>query len=219
MQKTKIVILLISFIIGITACHAQEGSLVENDGPLKIEKKRETYLKEFRRSGLNTTPGDARFLRLMILTNGAKQAVEIGSATGYGAIHMGLALEENGGHLFTLDIDPDMIRKCRENISEMNLQNAVTCLEGDALELIPDLEYGIDFVFIDAAKSEYFEYFKLIEPKMTEGAMIIADNVIRFSSAMSDFLKYVRNNSKYDVVFIRASQEKNDGLAVIRKRE
>ncbi len=155
----------------------------------------------------------------MILSSGAKYAVEIGSATGYGAIHMGLALEENGGHLVTLDIDSDMIRKCRENIAKTNLQKTVTCLEGDALKLISTLEDGIDFVFIDAAKSEYFDYFKLLEPKMKKEAMIVADNVIQFSSAMSEFLNYVRGDPKYDVVFIRASLEKNDGLAVIYKRE
>ena len=101
----------------------------------------------------------------------------------------------------------------------MKLEKTVTCLEGDALKLIPGLEDGVDFVFIDAAKSEYFDYFKLIEPKMKLGAMIVADNVIKFSTTMSDFLKYVRKDPKYDVVFIRASLEKNDGLAVIHKRE
>jgi predicted O-methyltransferase YrrM len=211
--------LMITILSGSTACHAQGDSLVENDGLLKIEPLREAFIKNFQRSGLNTTPGDARFLRLMILSNHAKRGVEIGSASGYGAIHMGLALEENGGHLYTLDIDPGMIKKCQKNIIEMKLQNTVTCLEGDALKLIPALDDGVDFVFIDAAKSEYFEYFKLIEPKLKNEAMIVADNVIRFSSAMSDFLKYVRNDPKYDVVFIRASLEKNDGLAVIYKRE
>ncbi len=211
--------MIISILMGLIACQAQDGDLVENDGPLKVEQEREAFIKNFHRSGLNTTPGDARFLRLMILSSGAKRGVEIGSASGYGAIHMGLALEENGGHLYTLDIDPDMIRKCQKNIIEMKLENTVTCLEGDALELIPTLEDEVDFVFIDAAKSEYFDYFKLLEPKMKAGSMIVADNVIKFSSAMSDFLIYIRNDPKYDVVFLRASMEKNDGLAVIYKRE
>jgi predicted O-methyltransferase YrrM len=222
MYKLKLImtpIIVVSVFIGFMTCHAQDDSLVENDGPLKIEQEREVFIQKFRRSGLNTTPGDARFLRLMILSSGAKHGVEIGSASGYGAIHMGLALEENRGHLYTMDIDPGMIKKCQKNILEMKLENVVTCLEGDALKIIPTLDDGVDFVFIDAAKSEYFDYFKLLEPKMKKGTMIVADNVIKFSLAMSDFLIYIRDDPKYDVVFIRASLEKNDGLAVIHKRE
>ena len=75
---------------------------------------RETYIKEFDRIGLNTTPGDARFLRIMIVAAQCKRGVEVGTATGYGALLMGMAFERTGGHLFTIDIDPKMVAAARE---------------------------------------------------------------------------------------------------------
>lgn len=176
------------------------------------------YIDQFDRIGLNTTPGDARLLRILVESTGAKRGVEVGSATGYGAIHMGMGFETNQGELFTIDIDPQMVKACKEHINNVGLNENVTCMEGDALEVIPELEGPIDFVFIDAQKSDYYNYFKAIEPKLSEQAMIVADNVIRFKSAMQDFLDAMQENLRYDMQIIRASDEKGDGMAIIYKK-
>lgn len=181
------------------------------------DAEREKMLQEFRRIGLNTTPGDAMTLRILVQSMKAKRGVEVGTATGYGAIHMGIAFERTGGHLTTVDIDPKMVAAARENLKKFGLEKTVTVVEGDALKVLPELKGEFDFVFIDALKKDYFKYFKALEPKLKKGAMIVADNVIQSEKDMKDFLDYFKNNPDYDSVTIRASLEKNDGMLVVHK--
>jgi predicted O-methyltransferase YrrM len=178
---------------------------------------RRQFIKDFQRSSLNTTVGDAMMLRILVESARAKRGVEVGSASGFGAINMGIGFERNGGHLYTLEIDPRMVKECRENLQKVGLENTVTCIEGDALKTLTQLEGEFDFVFIDARKEDYFRYFKLLEPKLKPGAVIVADNVIVSANAMKDFLDYIQESPSYDTVIIRASMEKKDGMSVSYK--
>ena len=181
------------------------------------ESTRNDIIANFHRTGLNTTPEDAMMLRILVESRNAQKGIEVGSATGYGAIHMGIAFERTGGHLFTLEIDPEMVKTCNEYIQKMGLEKSVTCVEGDALKTLPELEGEFDFVFIDAVKVDYFKYFQLIEPKLKPGAVIVADNVIISAKEMKDYLDYVQKSPDYDTVIIRASDEKKDGMAISYK--
>jgi len=178
---------------------------------------REQFIKNFKRLRLNTTIGDAMMLRILVESARAKRGVEVGSANGFGAINMGIGFERTGGHLYTLEINPTMVKECRENLKKVGLEKTVTCIEGDALKTLPTLEGEFDFVFIDAVKRDYFKYFKLIEAKLKPGAVIVADNVIRSAKAMQNFLDYIQKSPNYDTVIIRASMEKGDGLSVSYK--
>jgi len=178
---------------------------------------REQFIKNFKRLRLNTTIGDAMMLRILVEGTRAKRGIEVGSANGFGAINMGIGFARTGGHLYTLEINPRMMKECRENLQKVGLEKTVTCIEGDALKTLPTLEGEFDFVFIDAVKRDYFKYFKLIEPKLKPGAVIVADNVIRSAKAMQDFLDYIQKSPNYDTVIIRASMEKGDGLSVSYK--
>ena len=178
---------------------------------------RKRFIKNFQRNWLNTTEGDAMMLRILVESAKAKRGVEVGSANGFGAINMGIAFERTGGHLYTLEIDPQSVKECRENLKKVGLEKTVTCIEGDALKTLPTLEGEFDFVFIDAVKRDYLKYLKIIEPKLKPGAVIVGDNVIRSAGAMRDFLDYIQESPKYDTVIIRASMEKNDGMSVSYK--
>jgi len=178
---------------------------------------RKRFIKNFQRTSLNTTEGDAMMLRILAESAGVKRGLEVGSANGFGAINMGIAFERNGGHLYTLEIDPQSVKECRENLKKVGLENTVTCIEGDALKTLPTLEGEFDFVFIDAVKRDYLKYLKIIEPKLKPGAVIVGDNVIRSARAMRDFLDYIQESPDYDTVIIRASMEKKDGMSVSYK--
>ena len=178
---------------------------------------RRQFIKNFERISLNTTVGDAMMLRILIESMKAKRGIEVGSATGFGAINMGVGFERTGGHLYTLEIDPEMVKQCRDNLRKVGLEKTVTCIEGDALKTLPTLKGKFDFVFIDALKRDYFKYFKIIEPKLKPGAVIVGANVIRSARAMKDFLDYIQESPDYDTVIIRASMEKNDGMSVSYK--
>ncbi len=193
------------------------GSVHAGDNPGITSDSRAEFIRNFARTGLNTTPEDAMLLRILVDSGKAKRGIEVGSATGYGAINMGMAFERNSGHLFTLEIDPKMADECRANIQTMGLDKSVTCVEGDALETLPGLEGAFDFLFIDAVKKDYLKYFKLVESKLTPGAVIVADNVIQSAEVMKDYLEYVQNNPAYETVIVRASDEKKDGMAITYK--
>lgn len=178
---------------------------------------RQQFIDNFQRTSLNTTPGDAMMLRILVEASGAKRGVEVGSASGFGAINMGIAFERTGGHLWTLDINPAAIQQTRENLEKVGLEKVVTAVEGDALKTLHDIEGPVDFVFIDALKQDYLKYLKILEPKLAPGAIVVGDNVIRSANAMRDFLEYIQTSPDYDTVIIRASMEKNDGMSVSYK--
>ena len=183
----------------------------------KSDEFRNEFVKNFKRTGLNTTVGDAMMLRILVESTGAKRGIEVGSASGFGAINMGIGFERTGGHLYTLEIDPQSANVCRDNLQKVGLENTVTCIEGDALKTLPKLEGEFDFVFIDALKQDYLKYLKLVEAKLKPGSVVVADNVIRSARAMKDFLDYIQNSPDYDTVIIRASMEKKDGMSISYK--
>ena len=183
----------------------------------KLQGFRQQFIHDFSRIDYNTTPGDAKFLRILIETRRAKRGLEIGTATGYGAMVMGLGFERNGGHLTTVDPDAAMVRTARQNLKKMHLENVVTVVKGQGLQLIPILPGPFDFVFIDAIKQEYLGYWQSIQPKLSTRAVVVADNVIQYADLMRDFLDVAMRDSKYQSVVIRASEEKNDGMLVLYK--
>jgi caffeoyl-CoA O-methyltransferase len=178
---------------------------------------RKAFIDNFQRTGLNTTPGDAVMLRILVESHGAKRGVEVGAASGYGAVNMGIGFERTGGKLFSLEIDPKHVQETRDNVAKVGLEKTVTVVEGDALKTIASLTGEFDFVFIDAAKNQYFDYLKGLEPKLKRGAIVVADNVIKSEKAMKNFLDYVQTSPNYETVIIRSSTEKGDGMAICYK--
>jgi predicted O-methyltransferase YrrM len=183
----------------------------------KLEKLRNDFIRNFRRIAKNTTPGDAALLRILVESSRAKRGLEIGTATGYGAILMGLGFERNGGTLLCVDVDAKMVAIARENIKQVRLQETVSIVEGDALSVLPSLKGKFDFVFIDAIKQDYLGYLRAIEPKLKPRAVIVADNVVKFADEMRDFLEVIEDHRNYHSVILRASEEKGDGMAVLYK--
>jgi len=212
MKRYKLLILVLCALVGVNVV-----MVYSSERNKMSDEFRNRFIKNFQRTSLNTTIGDAMMLRILVEGSRAKRGIEVGSATGFGAINMGIAFERTGGHLFTLEIDTQMVKECRENLKKVGLENIVTCVEGDALKTLPTLKGKFDFVFIDAVKRDYLKYFKLLEPKLKPGAVVVADNVIRSARAMKDFLDYMQKNPMYDTVIIRASMEKNDGMSVSYK--
>ena len=211
-------LVLCAMVLGVACLSVRSG-----EGGAEAAKKeslaefRARFIREFRRSGLNTTPGDAMMLRILVQSRNAQRGIEVGSANGYGAINMGVGFERTGGKLFTLEINPGMARACRENIRRMKLEKTVSVVEGDALKTLATLEGEFDFLFIDAVKRDYLKYLKLVEKKLKPGAVIVGDNAIRSERAMKDFLDYLKGSPDYEMVVIRASMEKRDGMAVAYK--
>ncbi len=183
----------------------------------KSDQFRKEFLEKFQRNSLSTTPGDAMMLRILVESSAAKHGIEVGAAAGFGAINMGIAFERTGGRLTSIEIDPRRAQETRLNIEKVGLEKTCKVVEGDALKVLPTINGEVDFIFIDANKPDYLKYLKAIEPKLKKGAVVVADNVIVSARAMADYLDYVQTSPNYDTVIIRASMEKNDGMAVSYK--
>ena len=125
--------------------------------------------------------------------------LEIGTLHGYSAILM-VNLLFDDGKLITIEIDKNLADIARKNISKAGLSNKIDVISGNALEVIPTLTgYKFDLIFLDAAKSEYLQYLRLLEEKhlMKKDSVVVADNVILFENEMKDYLEYVRSSDRY----------------------
>jgi caffeoyl-CoA O-methyltransferase len=158
---------------------------------------------------------DGRFLRVMIATSGAKRVLEIGGASGYSAIWMGLALRDTGGRLVTIEYDPVRAKELAENIRRAGLSDVVQVVAGDAFEQIPKLAGTFDFVFLDAWKKDYKRFFDLVYPRMDKGGLFIGHNVVNKRNEMGDFLDAVQ---KHPTMWTTIVSPSGEGMSVSLKR-
>ena len=126
--------------------------------------------------------------------------LEIGTLHGYSAILMGNLLPDDGGKLITIEIDRDLANIATKNIEKAGLSGKIKVICNDAIDVIPTLSgYKFDLVFLDATKTQYLHYLRLLEEKnlLKEESIVVADNVILYESEMKDYLGYVRNSGDY----------------------
>jgi predicted O-methyltransferase YrrM len=158
---------------------------------------------------------DGRFLRIMVAAKGAKRALEIGGASGYSAIWIGMGLRETGGRLVTIEYDPARARELAANIQRAGLSGIVEVVSGDAFEAIPKLPGTFDFVFLDAWKKDYKRFFDLVYPRLDRAGLFLAHNVVNKRSEMGDFLDAVQKHPTLWTTIVAPSGE---GMSVSLKR-
>lgn len=141
-----------------------------------------------------------RILVEIIRETKPKRVLEIGTFVGYSAILMGKELSSDA-HLITIEIDSDSAKIAKENIRKAEIPPTVEVIIGDARDVIPKLDGEFDLVFIDAEKSEYLDYIRLVEDKLHKGSVVVADN----AKYAPDYLNYVRHSGKYISKYIPAS--------------
>jgi len=139
-----------------------------------------------------------------------KRVLEVGTLIGYSAILIGRELEADAC-LTSIEIHAHEAEVAEENIQKAGIRAEVDVIVGDALKIIPKLEGKFDLVFIDADKTEYLQYLKLVEPKLHKGSVLVADNAGIFADQMKDYLDYVRSSGKYTSKYIQVGE---DGLEI-----
>jgi len=159
---------------------------------------------------------DGRFLRFLVISSGAKQVLEIGGANGYSAIWIGLGLRETGGRLVTIEYDPARAKDAEANIKAAGLSDIVRVVPGDAFKAIPGLTGTFDFVFLDAWKKDYQRFFDLVYPRLDNGGLFVAHNVVNKASEMGDFLATLRTHPGLRSAIVSPSGE---GISVSVKRQ
>jgi predicted O-methyltransferase YrrM len=156
---------------------------------------------------LSVSEEDGRFMRVLVLTNGSKHALEIGSAYGYAAIWIGLGLQQTGGHLTTIEYDADRATAAAGNIRRAGLAGTVTVVSGDAFKEIPKVAGTFDFVFLDAWKPDYKKFLDLVFPRLTPHGLFLAHNVVNKQSEMKDFLAAIADSPALATTIVRPGSE------------
>jgi len=157
---------------------------------------------------------DGRFLRLMVASNRAKKALEIGGASGYSAIWIGMGLRETGGKLVTIEYDAGRARELAENIKRAGMTDVVQVIAGDAFQQIPKVPGTFDFVFLDAWKKDYKRFFDMVYPRLDKGGLFLAHNVVNKRSEMGDFLDAIQKPSLWTTIV----SPSGEGMSVTLKR-
>ena len=158
---------------------------------------------------------DGRFLRLMVASKGATRALEVGTASGYSAIWIGLGLRDTGGRLVTIEYDKVRAQEAGQNIKRAGLSDIVQVIVGDALKELPKQPGPFDFVFVDAWKRDYQRYFEMIFPKLERGGLLLAHNVINKRDEMGDFLATILHHPDLLTTIVSPAGE---GMSISLKR-
>jgi caffeoyl-CoA O-methyltransferase len=120
---------------------------------------------------------EGRFLQFLVFATGAKRILELGTYSGYSSISMAAALP-HGGHIDTCEIEEKNAAVATRYIEEAGYSDRITVHLGPALETIERLEGEFDFVFIDADKPNYANYYEAVLPRLSERGLIAADNTL-----------------------------------------
>lgn len=152
------------------------------------------------------------FYNILLKSKDAKKILEIGMSAGYSTIWFAEAIsKKTGGKIITIDQDKKKIERAKRNFEDAGLSDLIDIRHGDALEVLLDIKNefnsseSFDFVFIDADKERYIQYFDVILPMVKPGGLIGADNILfpeRFQKFTNLYVKHVRNNPKIRSVTI-----------------
>ncbi len=124
------------------------------------------------------SPAEGKQLYLMAKMSGARRILEIGTLGGYSTLWLARALPP-GGKLITLEYSPKHAEVARANLAKAGVGDRVEVKVGAALDLLPTLEGPFDFIFLDANKDGYPDYFRWAVKLSRPGSVIVADNVVR----------------------------------------
>lgn len=164
-----------------------------------------------------------RFLSFVSKLIRPEYILEVGTFTGYATICLLEGLLPSG-KIITVEGNYELIPNLESTFAELRQSDQIILVEGQALEIIPELEYKFDMVFIDAAKNEYKDYFKMTLDKMNIGGVMLVDNVLWFGKVMGEkrdnkgilldeFNKLVLNEPRVENMILPI----RDGLQLIRK--
>ena len=144
----------------------------------------------------NVGRAKGRVIRRLIDRHRPRRALEIGSLLGYSAILIASTLPPKG-RLVCVEQNEFLAWLVKANVEEAGLSGKVKVVVGDALRALPLLPGRFDFVLIDAAKEDYLDYLRQLEPKLAPAAVVVADNTGVSRREVAPYLEYVRGDGRY----------------------
>jgi predicted O-methyltransferase YrrM len=185
-----------------------------------LDRRVQAFIDSHRRSwrAMNVPVSDGQALYDVIVRNGYTRALEIGTSTGHSGIWIAWALSKTGGKLITIEIDEGRYREALHNFEEAGLSQYIDARLADAHELVRTLLGPFDFVFLDADKDWYRQYFLDVYPKVEVGGCFTAHNVSdrggRGARGTAGFVAELQATPNLETAFVRGG----GGLSVSYKR-
>ena len=170
------------------------------------------------------------YLTNYIEKNDVHNVLEIGTAIGFSAIMMALTKEDI--HITSIEKDESRYMEAIKNVKKLGLEDKISLIYKDALEL--SLDDSFDCIFIDAAKSKNTDFFEKFSTKLTDNGTIITDNMMFHGYILKDeseiknrnlrgivrkvkeYREFLKNNKKFETEFL---DDIGDGIAVSRRKE
>jgi len=185
--------------------------------------ERETYLKTLSPNMISGSL-QGRFLSLISKLIQPQRILEIGTFTAYATLCMAEGLSKNG-RIIGIEINNELEFLIRKYVDQSRFSERIEIIFGDALDILPSLEEIFDLVFIDAAKIDYLQYYEIVFPKLRQGGIIIADNVLWSGKVVEkaqddetrkiqEFNHHVSHDSRVECLLLPF----RDGLMILRKK-
>jgi predicted O-methyltransferase YrrM len=165
-----------------------------------------------------------RLLKILVSMTPGKLAIELGTLAGYSAIWIARGLAEDG-RLITVEYEDAHADFAEKELEEAGVADKVEVVRGAALDVLPSIadrvgEASVDFVFVDARKSEYVDYFHILRPLLKVGGLYVADNVYATSAGWIDqgqgtdeFNRLIAADPDFDAV----ATPMREGVLIARK--
>ncbi len=208
MDGPTAVFTLVACVVCLAATTFARGEQVTSDPGLDGRVSR--FLRDARSSwsDWNVPYEDGKILHDLVVKGNFKNILEIGTSTGHSTIWLAWAAAKTGGRVTTIEIDEDRYRTALENFKKAGVAPYIDARLADAHTLVPALKGPFDFVFSDADKEWYLQYFLDAAPKISPNGCFTAHNVLwRSNPDIRKFLDYVKSDRRFRTVVERGSGE------------
>ncbi len=135
----------------------------------------------------------ASLLQTVVAATRPVRILEVGTAVGYSALLMAQVMPEEA-HITTIEKYEPRIPLAKEHFRQAGMQEKITLLEGDAEEILKDLDGPYDFIFMDAAKGQYIHWLPGVLRLMKEGSVLFSDNVLQDGDILESRFAVERRN-------------------------
>jgi len=217
-NRTSIGVLVICISLSILLVGTLISAFAQETATSKdLDARVEKFLNENRRNwnDWNVPYKDGKTLFNLIIKNNYVKGLEIGTSTGHSAIWMAWALSKTGGKLITIEIDEGRYKTALKNFKKAGVEEWIDARLADAHQLVKELKGPFDFVFSDADKEWYTQYFKEVDPKLAVGGCFAAHNVTDGFGDVRRFLDYIRSLPNYETTIDRSS---SSGISISYKK-
>ena len=187
-------IILLMLLLPLTTLQAQKMG-----NNTQLDKQVREFIEEKGWYNMNVPETDGKKLYDLIVENNYTRALEIGTSTGHSSIWIAWALSKTGGKLITVEINENRHKQALKNFREAGLSEYIDARLADAHKLVPELEGPFDFVFSDADKNWYKNYFRAVDPKLETGGCYVSHNVSESGGFWDsdEYLEFLRSLPNY----------------------